>query len=233
VPPEQASAHANQAIDALDSLWVARTAPQDRAYVAEALAALWTHLDPTDAAARAQSVAAHLEGALRDARDGANEIPGLVSALAAVYHHLAPAERSRRASAVVDVLFAVLRRPRLNPVTGSLFSQALASLCAHLDRPGAIRTADALLAVLHDPYAQPDTSGPILSTHPDRFVLHEPLVKKLAARLDERDLQRLLDHHLAVGRFQRVILDVLGGMKKRSFRNTWDYLDWTESNGKA
>jgi hypothetical protein len=36
---------------------------------------------------------------------------------------------------------------------------------------------------------------------------------------------------LAGGRFQRVILDVLGEAKRRHFRNIWDYLDWTESQG--
>src|SRR5262245_4002895 len=39
------------------------------------------------------------------------------------------------------------------------------------------------------------------------------------------------DHHLAGGRLQRALLDVLAGSKNRSFRNAWDYLDGTESNG--
>jgi serine/threonine-protein kinase len=38
---------------------------------------------------------------------------------------------------------------------------------------------------------------------------------------------------LVVGRLQRALLDVLAGSKNRSFRNTWDYLDSTESNGKG
>jgi hypothetical protein len=59
------------------------------------------------------------------------------------------------------------------------------------------------------------------------------MFKKVAARLDERDLQRLLDHHLAAGRVQRVLLDLLTGSKQRSFRNTWDYLDSIEANGKT
>jgi hypothetical protein len=63
--------------------------------------------------------------------------------------------------------------------------------------------------------------------------LYETMFKKVAARLDERDLQRLLDHHPAVGRLQRALLDVLAGSKKRSFRNAWDCLDGTESNGKG
>src|SRR5262245_60566687 len=58
LPPKEATSHANQAVDVLDSLWVARTAPLDRASVAEALAAVWTRLGPTDAAARAKRMAA-------------------------------------------------------------------------------------------------------------------------------------------------------------------------------
>jgi hypothetical protein len=233
LPPKEATAHANQAVEALDSLWVARTAPLDRASVAEALAALWTRLGPTDAAARAKRTAADLEGVLRDPKAAPNELSRLAIALAAVYNHLGPAERSGRANTVAGALVAALRGPKHNPVTVSQLSEALGTLCAHLDRPGAVRTADALLAVLDDPNVQPGASGPILATHLDRLVLYETTLKKVAARLDERDLQRLLDHHLAVGRLQRALLDILAGSKNRSFRNTWDYLDGAESNGKG
>jgi hypothetical protein len=51
---------------------------------------------------------------------------------------------------------------------------------------------------------------------------------KVAAQLDERELRQLLEHPLAAGRLQRTMLDVLGGLKNRSFRSTWDYLDWTK-----
>jgi hypothetical protein len=62
---------------------------------------------------------------------------------------------------------------------------------------------------------------------------YENAFKKAAARLDERDLRRLLEHPLAAGRLQQPLLDTLAGMKNRPFRNTWDYLDCTESNGKG
>jgi hypothetical protein len=231
LPPKEATSHANQAVDVLDALWVARPAPLDRASVAEALAAVWTRLGPTDAAARAKRMAADLEGVLRDSKAAPNQLSRLAIALAAVYNHLGPAERSGRANAVADTLVAALRSPKHHPVAISQLSEALATLCAHLDRPGAVRTADALLAVLDDPNVQPGASGPFLATHLDQFVLYETMFKKVAARLDERDLQRLLDHHLAVGRLQRALLDVLAGSKNRSFRNVWDYLDSTESNG--
>jgi hypothetical protein len=220
LPPREASSHANRAVDGLDSLWATRTAPPDRASLAEALAAAWTRLDPTDADARAKRAAADLEAALRDAKAAPNEIAGLAIALSAVYNHLDPAEQGGRANAVADALVAALRKPRTDPRTISQLWEALAALCAHLDRPGAVRTADVLLALLDDPNVQ---QSPFLS--------YEKAFKKVAARLDVPDLQRLLQHPLAVGRLQRVLLDFLAGSKNRSFRNTWDYLDGTESNG--
>jgi hypothetical protein len=63
------------------------------------------------------------------------------------------------------------------------------------------------------------------------FLANQNQFKQIAPRLDERELQQLLGHPLAAGRLQRAILNVLGGLKHRSFRNTWDYLDGTESNG--
>jgi hypothetical protein len=222
LPPKEAASRANQAVDALDSLRVARMAPLDRASLAEALAAVWTRLDPTDAAARAKKAAADLEDALRDSEAAPNEISGLATALSAVCNHLDPAERSARANAVADALVAALRRPRNDLAKLTYLAEPLARLCAHLDRPGAVRVADALLTVFGDPQVQQFP-----------FVLHERAFKKVVARLDERDLQRLLEHPLAVGRLQRALLDVLAGSKNRSFRNTWDYLDATESNGKG
>jgi hypothetical protein len=220
--PTEVSSHANQAVEMLNSLWVAKTAPPDRSSLAEALASVWTCLSPTDAAARAKRAAADLEDALRDSKAAPNKIGGLAIALAAVYNSLDPAERSGRANAVADTLVAALRRPKNDPTTISQLWEALATLCAHLNRPGAVRTADVLLAVLDDPNVQQVP-----------FLLYEKMFKKAVARLDERDLQRLLDHPLAVGPVQRVLLDSLAGSKNRSFRNTWDYLDGTESNGKG
>jgi hypothetical protein len=220
LPPKGASVHANQAVDGLDSLWAARTAPPDRAAVAEALAEVWTRLDPADATARAKRAAADLEDALRDSKTAPNAIGGLAIALSAVYDHLDPAERSGRANAVADTLVAALRKPRNDPATIVQLSEGLATLCAGPDGPGSVRSADALLAVLDDPNVQQS-----------QFLLYERLFKKVAACLDERDLRRLLEHPLAAGRLQRALLDVLAGSKNRSFRNAWDYLDSTESNG--
>jgi hypothetical protein len=220
LPPKEASSHVNQAVDALDSLWVARREPSDRASLAEALAAVWTGLGPTAAAARAKRAAADLEAALRDSKTAPDKIGGLAIALSAVYNHLDPAERSGRANALADTLVAALRKPKYDPWATSRVWEALARLGAHLDRPGAVRTADVLLAVL---------DGPNIQQVP--FLSYEKMFKKAAARLDERDLQQLLEHPLAAGRLQRALLDILAGSKNRSFRNTWDYLDRKQSNG--
>jgi hypothetical protein len=213
--PKEASSHAHQAVDALDSLWVAKPSPADRASVAEALAAVWTCLGPTAATARATKAAADLEDALRDAISP-NEIADLAPALSAVYSHLDPAERRRRASAVADALVAALRRPKNEPRAMSRLSDALVTMCAHFDQPSAVRVANSLLAILDDPNGSQF-----------RFFLPSRTFKTIAARLDERDLQRLLDHPLTVGPLQRALLAVLAETKKRSFRNTWDYLDGT------
>jgi hypothetical protein len=220
LPPKEAFSHANQAVDVLDSLWVAKTAPLDRASVAEALAAVWTRLGPTAAAARAKRAAAGLEEALWDSKDTPNELYRLAEALTAVYNHFGPAERSKRANAVADALITALRKPRDDPWKIFHLSEALAGLFAHLDRSSVVRVADTVFTVLGGPNVQQF-----------RFENHEKLFKEIAARLDQRDLQRLLAHPLAVGRVQRVLLDSLAKSKNRSFRNTWDYLDATESNG--
>jgi serine/threonine protein kinase len=62
---------------------------------------------------------------------------------------------------------------------------------ANLDRPGDVRIADALLAVLDDPNVQPTN-----------YLLFE----MIAPRLDKRDLRRLLEHPLAAGRLQEPLL---------------------------
>jgi hypothetical protein len=211
LPPKEAAAHANQAAHVLDSLWAARTAPPDRVALAEALAAVWTRLDPADAAARARRVAADLEGELRDPRTAAIRFSALATALSAVYNHLDPAERKGRAKAAADTLTAGLRSFKINLVTITQRWDALATLCGHLDRP-----ADTLFPVLDDPNIQQVPSSAF-----------ETVFQKIATRLGERDLRRLLEHPLVAGRLQRILLDALAGPKNRSFRNTWDYLDAT------
>ena len=86
---------------------------------------------------------------------------------------------------------------------------------------------EALFALMDESNVQFGEFGPIPSTRLD------PVFKKLAVRLDERDLRRLLAHPLAVGSPQRILLDALPGSQKRSFRNLWHYLDDPDAHGKG
>jgi tRNA A-37 threonylcarbamoyl transferase component Bud32 len=216
--PTEAAWQANQAVAGLKSRWVARTGPEERAGVAEALAAVWTLLGPDEAVAHARRTADELENAFRKT-DLPLELDYLAKALAAVYGHLGPAERSRRRNAVAEALIAALRRPGTDVGNLVVLSEALAALCVDLDRPGAIRMADAFLTVLGEP-----------DVRRHRFEFRGKAFKNVAVRLEEPDLERLLEHPMAAGQVQRVILDVLGEAKHCHFRNTWDYLDWTKSH---
>jgi tRNA A-37 threonylcarbamoyl transferase component Bud32 len=219
LPLKDASSHVNRTVDGLDSLWGVRKTPYERATLAEALALLWSHLEPTAAAGCAKKVAADLEAALRDGKAAPHDIASLAIALSAVYNHIDPAERGERANALADLLVAALRKPRNDPRTISPLWDALSALCSHSDQLGAGRTADILLALLDDPAVQQFL-----------YLSSEKTFKRIAVRLDERNLRRLLAHPLAVGPLQRTLLGVLSGSKNRTFGNTWDYLDSSESN---
>jgi hypothetical protein len=222
LPPGEAASHARQVVDVLGSLWVARTKPLERASLAEAMAGVWPRLSPAEAAADARRVSAELEEALRDPNAAPIELARLADALTEVCKYLDPPERVVRANGAADTLIAAIRRPRNDVQTIGSLSQALATLCACLDRPGVVRVAHVQIAAFND-----------LNIERYRFAFHviQNQFKQVAARLDERELQQLLGHPLAAGRLQRAILDVLGGLKNRSFRNTWDYLDWAASHG--
>jgi hypothetical protein len=217
--PTEATLHANRTVKVLGSLWVAKTAPGERASVAEALAAVWTLPGTDEAIAHARRTADDLENAFKNVDIAMKERCSLAEALAAVYSHLGPAERVRRANAVADDLIAALQRPETTVPTLRHQSATLAALSLNLDRPGAVRVADALLTVWgeHD-------------VRPIRSDFRDGTFNKVAVRLEEPGLRQLLDHPLAAGWFQRLILDVLGEAKHRHFQNTWDYLDRTGSD---
>jgi hypothetical protein len=220
LPRGEAAAHARQVVAVLDSRWVARTNPLERALLAEAMASLWPFLSPTEAAAHARRVSAELEEALRGPNTTAFELAVLTQALTEVWKYLDPAERVARANSAADTLIAAIRKPRNDGVTVGSLSRALTTLCACLDRPGVVRVAHVQVAVFNR-----------MNVERYRYAFHMLDFTQVAARLDERELRDFLADPLAAGRLQRTILDVLGGRKNRSFRNTWDYLDWTASHG--
>jgi serine/threonine protein kinase len=231
LPGKEASARMHRSIDVLESLWNAKKKPAERAWIAAALAPALTHLDRADAAPRALRMVVYLDGALGDPKLPSHEISAVSVALSALHEHLDPAERRRYANSGADTLLAALRNAKSLQISSGVLSRALERMFVHLDQPDVVRITDALFALMQDFRVQPVASDPILATHFDQFVMYEKLLKKVAFRLEERDLQRLLAHPLAVGNLQRILLDALPGSQKRSFRNTWHYLDWTQSNG--
>jgi hypothetical protein len=220
--PEEASSRANRAIAVLASLRRTRTKPLDRIVLAEALAAAWTGLGPTEASAHARTTVADLEDLLRDPKLNPFEQSRLTQALVVVYGHLGPAERAAHSNALLasraNTILAALRNPKNNidVPTRIQFAESLVLLCMLLDPPEAGRVFDALLPTLSD-----------FDMHLSR--IGDGPIKKVISRLEEADLRRLLEHPLAVGRLQRNILDALGEPNHCTFRNTWDFLDRTES----
>src|SRR5262249_55636652 len=134
---------------------------------------------------------------------------------------ISPAERTAHSKALlashVDTILVTLRKPNQNPGPSVRFAESLVAYCKLVDPPEAARVFEAFLPTLHDVYSQSSWRryGPI----------HDAIF-----RLDEAVLRRLLEHPLAVGGIQRIILDALGEQRHCTFRNTWDYLDRTGSS---
>ena len=218
--PAAASGHTRQAAAALEARWVASTGPLDRASIAEVMAVMWQRLNPTEATNHTRRVAADLRDSIQNPKAAAHEIDRHAIALTAVCAYLDPAERIEYMKGAADTLIAELPKNSTDVFTVYQRAEALAALCEHLDRPGIVRAADALVTILGYPEMR--------NLH---YEIHLGLFKKVAVRLDERDLRRFLEHPLVGGNLQRVVLDFLGKTKNRSFRTTWDYFDWAEANG--
>jgi hypothetical protein len=220
LPVEQASSFASKAAEALDALWIAKTNHGERALLAQATAAVSTHLGPLEAAAQARRMADDLGAAFQDPKAESYELKGLAEALRAVCGRLDPAEREAHLSSAGDIVMARFGKPKTPDWPSALLTEPLMTLWLGLDRDGLARAVDTLCTALADPEGQ-------------RYWLdlHVKEFKKVAARLDNKDIARLLDQPLTAGAVQRAILDVLGESKNRYFRNTWDYLDWTRSKG--
>jgi hypothetical protein len=219
--PAQASSHARKAALVLGSLWIDTTNHLERAFLAQAMAALWTRLSSPEAAAHAKRMAVDLTDALRDAKAEPYGLSLLAQALTAMSSQLDPSEGQARLSSAADILATRLRKSKSADPTSVLLTEALATLWLRLDRNGLARVADTLFTALGDPDVQRY-----------RLELYANQFKKVAARMEERDLERLLEQPLTVSTVRRAVLDVLGEWKNHAFRSTWDYLDWTRSQGK-
>jgi hypothetical protein len=166
-------------------------------------------------------MAVDLSDALQDTKTEAHELSPLAEALTAVCSQLDPAEAQARINSALETLGGRFRKPKNSVLTSTMPTGALGKLWLELDRSGLPRVADTFCTSLSDPDVQ---------RH--KLELHIDMFKKVAARMDERDLERLLEPPLTAGIVQRAVLDVLGQSKNRYFRNTWDYLDWTRSKAK-
>jgi hypothetical protein len=138
---ENASARADRGIAVLDTLWRTQTKPLERIILAEALAAAWTGVGPTEASAHARKMAADLEDLLQDPTLMPFEQHRLARALAKVYGHLGPADRASHSKTLIasraNTILATLRDPKdnLNLLTFSQSAESLVALCMLLDRP--------------------------------------------------------------------------------------------------
>jgi hypothetical protein len=232
LPPGEASSRANRAIAVLESLSPTRTKPQERIVLAGALEAAWSGVGPTEASAYASKMVADLEDLLRSPKLTPFEQSRLARALGGVFRHLGPAEWAGHANTLLvphaNTLLAALRKPEnnLDLATVAQFVESLVELCTLLDRPEAVRVFEHLLFTLSDL----DIYGVRLDLSGFLYDSVEGRLKKVFSRLEEADLRRLLEHPLAVGRLQRVILDAVGEPRHSSFRNTWDYLDRTTTS---
>jgi serine/threonine protein kinase len=220
LPPEQASSHASKAAEVLGSLWIARTQHFDRVFLAQAMAELWPCVGPLEAAAHAKRMAVDLGDALQDSKAEPHELKILAEALTAVCSRLDPAEGKARINSAEEILIARLRKPKNTDWQSAVLTEALVTLWLRLDRNGLAQVAGTLFTELGDP----DVKRYRLEFYLDKF-------KKIFARMEEKDLERLLEQPLTAGTVQRAVLDVLGESKNRYFRNTWDYLDWRRSQG--
>jgi hypothetical protein len=164
-------------------------------------------------------MAVDLSDGLQDTKTEAHELSPLAGALAAVCSQLDPAEAQVRIDNAVDSVAGRFRNPKNSVLASTMPTGALGKLWPGLDRSQLARVADTFCTALSDPDGQRY-----------KLELHIDMFKKVAARMDDRDLERLLDRPLTAGPVQRAILDIMGQSKKRSFRNTWDYLDWRRSN---
>jgi tRNA A-37 threonylcarbamoyl transferase component Bud32 len=223
LPPEEASDRAKQAIVALDTLWRTRTQPLDRIVTSFALAAAMAGVDQADAAAHARRVLSDLEDLQRSPQFIPAHLLHLERPLVELCGYLSPAERASHGntllSAHASALLAMLRDSK-NTSEDDTIVTAIVRHCEHLDPPEAARVFEAVL-----------TTMSAFNRVQDQNDFRRKISKRAIARMYEADLRRILQHPLAVGRFQRVILDALGDANGCTFRNTWDYLDWTESHG--
>jgi hypothetical protein len=127
------------------------------------------------------------------------------------------AQAARRADQAAEVLVAAMAKA--HPFDLRPLSEGLEAVSGRLDAAGAAKAAEALVAVMAK------------TTDPNYLIPLSAGLTAVSGRLDTDHLVTLLQHRLAAGRAQRVLLDVLGQRTRHTFRSPWHFLDWAASNG--
>jgi Protein kinase domain len=141
----------------------------------------------------------------------------LASALKAVNERLEASQAERYAGQASRILRDMLTkttdlRSRISLAWG------LRAFSGRLELPGAGNGAEVLVEAMARNEANPLQSLP------------EGL-SEVGARLSTPELVLALQHPLAGGQVQRILLDVLAQRTRREFRNPWHFLDWASANG--
>ncbi|HEY7314992.1 MAG TPA: serine/threonine-protein kinase [Gemmataceae bacterium] len=194
----------------------------ERRSLAQALQVVGGRLEPAPAA----KVFDDLLAALAKSND-----PPLIDSLAQVLQVVVARLEVAQAAKVADALVAAIAK---NNYSGSLdyLLRALQAVCGRLDADGIVKVAETLIV------AMPRITDPRFSiTDPRSSTQAKSLSQALQALqavsepLATSDIVKLLQHPLAAEDAQRALLDVLGHRTRRTFRNTWHFLDWAHSNG--
>src|SRR5262249_16604386 len=145
LPSGEASSRTDRVIAVLDTLRSTRTEPLERIILAEALAAAWTDVGPTEASAHARRMVTDLEDFLRNPTLAPFAQSRLAQALVVLYGHLGPAERAAHSNTLLashaNTILAAPRNPtnNLDVATRGQFAESLVALCMLLDPPEAVR----------------------------------------------------------------------------------------------
>jgi hypothetical protein len=106
-----------------------------------------------------------------------------------------------------------------DPSQRAYLAQGLGAVAGRLEAGPAGQAAEALTAAM----AQ--------TTDPSQRAYLAQGLGAVAGRLSTPDVVRILGHPFMVGKARRTLLDVLGQRTRRTFVNTWDFLDWAAANG--
>jgi hypothetical protein len=211
--PDRAAAHAAKAAEALVAAMARTTDLTALHYLSQALTAVSARLDVAGAAKAAEAIVAVMA-----VTSHPYTLSYLSQVLMAVGGRLGAAAAATHAAKAGEALVAALPRTS-NPTALLCLSKGLTTVSTRLDAAGAAKAAEALVVAMTKPI-----DPAVLSS------LSQAL-EAMGERLSTAQVLTTLRHPLAVGPSQRALLNVLDHRTHRTFRNTWDFLDWANSDG--